>query len=243
MLDVLRTIERFVEAGQRVHPLNGKVAVHKDWPNIESAIEDVRDWHAQGFRSFGLITDKAAVLDFDDTKAAREFFKEHQSIIKTRRGVHFYFRNPGHIGNAVKAHGKWDIRGNNGYVVCPGSIVDGWQYQFVKGYDEWNPALMEPFRDEWLPHPSKLVACDLSGDTVLRAREYLKTIEGAVSGQRGHDTTFRVACVLTQKFGLSHEQAYPLLLEWNEKCQPKWSSKELLHKLEDSLDGQSVRID
>ena len=152
------------------------------------SVEDIRDWYAQGYRSFGLITEFIAVLDFDDMEVAREFFKDHQSIIKTvvetRRGVHFYFRNPGHFGNAVKANGKWDIRGNNGYVICPGSIVDGWQYQFVRGYDEWNPALMEPFRDEWLPPASEPIARDVSGDSVLRAREYLKTIEGAVSGAK-----------------------------------------------------------
>jgi len=35
-----------------------------------------------------------------------------------------------------------------------------------------------------------------------RARAYLATIPGAVSGQGGHKHTFRVACVLRQKFGL-----------------------------------------
>lgn len=234
---MLSMIERFAEF-HNLHPLSGKKPVFKEWPQITSTVEDIQHWYAEGSRSFGLITDRVAVLDFDDKDLGRTFFKEHQSIVKTivetKRGVHFYFRNPGHIGNAVKVDGKWDVRGINGYVVCAGSIVDDWEYRHIEGYDEWNPELMEPFRDEWLPKRSEMNAADVSGDLVIRAREYLKTIEGAVSGSNGHAATFRVACVLTQKFGLPIEQAYPLLLEWNEKCDPPWTAKELRHKLEDA---------
>jgi putative DNA primase/helicase len=67
-----------------------------------------------------------------------------------------------------------------------------------------------------------------------RARAYLSKIEPAVSGQRGHDRTFRVACALVLGFGLAVEEALPLLTEWNERCQPPWTEKELLHKLEDA---------
>ena len=62
------------------------------------------------------------------------------------------------------------------------------------------------------------------------------TIEGAISGRRGHDRCFRAACVLVQKFGLSFEQAWPLLKEWSEACcEPPWSDRELEHKLRDAL--------
>jgi hypothetical protein len=56
----------------------------------------------------------------------------------------------------------------------------------------------------------------------------------AVSGQGGHNQTFTAACVLVQGFGLSHQDAWPLLKEYNERCQPPWSDKELWHKLEDA---------
>jgi hypothetical protein len=75
---------------------------------------------------------------------------------------------------------------------------------------------------------------DPEDQLLRRARAYLATIEGAISGQRGHDRTFRAACVLVQKFGLTVAQALPLLLEWNETCEPPWSEKELLHKLQDA---------
>jgi P4 family phage/plasmid primase-like protien len=64
-----------------------------------------------------------------------------------------------------------------------------------------------------------------------RARLYLDKVPPAVSGQGGHNQTFRAACVLVQGFNLSAEEAMPLLKEWNESCQPPWAGKELLHKL------------
>jgi hypothetical protein len=44
---------------------------------------------------------------------------------------------------------------------------------------------------------------------------------------------------LVQKFGLTIEQAWPLMLEFNERCQPPWSTKELVHKLESAIQNLS----
>lgn len=64
-----------------------------------------------------------------------------------------------------------------------------------------------------------------------RARQYISKIDGAISGQRGHDITFKVACVLVLGFGLDEQSALSLLREWNTKCQPPWSESELAHKV------------
>ena len=53
----------------------------------------------------------------------------------------------------------------------------------------------------------------------------------AISGSGGHDALFRVACVLTNGFALSDEQAWSILQEYNARCQPPWSQRELPHKL------------
>ena len=65
-----------------------------------------------------------------------------------------------------------------------------------------------------------------------QARWYLQQIPGAVAGDHGHDRTFRAACVLVLGFGLSIDEAMPLLREWNLTCQPAWTDAELLHKIE-----------
>lgn len=52
---------------------------------------------------------------------------------------------------------------------------------------------------------------------------------------RGHDRTFRVACVLAIKFGLSFTEAWPIFCEWNTQCEPPWTDEELRHKLHDAM--------
>ncbi len=56
----------------------------------------------------------------------------------------------------------------------------------------------------------------------------------AVQGENGSAATFAAACVLVVGFGLSIEEALPLLGQYSDRCQPPWSDKELLHKLEDA---------
>jgi P4 family phage/plasmid primase-like protien len=69
---------------------------------------------------------------------------------------------------------------------------------------------------------------------VERARRYVAKMDPAVSGQGGHDQTFKVACVLIVGFGLSQDEAWPLLVESNDRCQPAWTESELRHKLTDA---------
>lgn len=67
-----------------------------------------------------------------------------------------------------------------------------------------------------------------------RARKYLVKCSPAVSGQSGHNTTFRTACILVLGFMLQREQALILLREWNQTCQPPWTERELEHKVDDA---------
>lgn len=71
-------------------------------------------------------------------------------------------------------------------------------------------------------------------DVVERARRYLAKLPPAVSGQAGHKQAFRTACVLMKDFALSLEDALPVFREWNQTCEPPWSDREILHKLEDA---------
>ena len=71
-------------------------------------------------------------------------------------------------------------------------------------------------------------------DIIERARRYLAKMPPAVSGQHGHDQTFSVACTLVQGFGLSVAEAGPLFAEYNTRCSPPWSERDLAHKLTDA---------
>lgn len=66
------------------------------------------------------------------------------------------------------------------------------------------------------------------------ARAYVVAVPGAISGAGGHNATFAIACKLVE-FGLSPADAWRLLLEYNQRCQPQWSEGELRHKMEDAF--------
>jgi RecA-family ATPase len=67
-----------------------------------------------------------------------------------------------------------------------------------------------------------------------QVRRYIAKIDPAVSGQDGHGKTFHVACVLVQEFGLSIDEARPLMHEYNRTCSPPWNEKEIEHKLREA---------
>ncbi|MBS0202312.1 MAG: hypothetical protein JSS49_05375 [Planctomycetes bacterium] len=76
---------------------------------------------------------------------------------------------------------------------------------------------------------------------IERARKYLSAVDPAISGQGGHKTTYRAACLLVVDFDLTMDEARPLLQEWNARCEPPWSDEELEHKLEDAYRSSGER--
>ena len=72
-----------------------------------------------------------------------------------------------------------------------------------------------------------------------RIKRYMAEVEPAVSGQNGHGSAFWAARVLVRRFGLSPEQAWPFIVEYNARCKPPWSQAELRHKLDQALNASS----
>lgn len=68
-----------------------------------------------------------------------------------------------------------------------------------------------------------------------RARAYVAKIPPAVSGQRGHDQTFSVACALVNGFALGESDALTILSEYNATCSPPWADAELEHKIKSAM--------
>lgn len=67
--------------------------------------------------------------------------------------------------------------------------------------------------------------------TVDRATKYVDAMPPAISGSGGHNATFAVAIALRHGFDLSEDEAWPILLDYNKRCAPPWTEKELRHKL------------
>ena len=72
-------------------------------------------------------------------------------------------------------------------------------------------------------------------ENAKRASAYLAKIQGAVSGNGGHDQTWSAALAVVRGFSLTPEVAFDLLArEYNPRCTPPWTEKELRHKVEDA---------
>jgi len=71
----------------------------------------------------------------------------------------------------------------------------------------------------------------IGAPVVERARRYLALVPPAITGEHGDLHTFRVCCRLARGFALDEEQAVRVLSEWNARCQPPWTTAELVDKL------------
>ena len=67
--------------------------------------------------------------------------------------------------------------------------------------------------------------------SVERARAFLQRVDPAVAGQQGDLQTFRVCCRVVRGFDLSDDEAVRALSEWNARCEPPWSERELRQKV------------
>lgn len=68
-------------------------------------------------------------------------------------------------------------------------------------------------------------------DLLNRARRFLARTPPAIAGQHGDLLTFRICCRLVRGFALSDDEAVQVLREWNARCAPPWSDRELLEKV------------
>jgi hypothetical protein len=82
-----------------------------------------------------------------------------------------------------------------------------------------------------LIRPRLPVVIAASRNAVVRARQYVAAIPPAIAGQHGDVHTFRVCCRVIRGFALADDEALDVLREWNSRCEPPWSDRELMDKL------------
>ena len=74
-----------------------------------------------------------------------------------------------------------------------------------------------------------------------RASRYVARMDAAVSGSGGHDATFAVAVALVHGFALGESEAMGLMQEYNSRCAPPWSDRDLAYKLRSAANSRSPR--
>lgn len=153
--------------------------------------------------------------------------KDTYTVETPTGGLHAYFKGAARC-SVDKIGLGLDIRSVGGYVVSEFSKIDGVAYESI-----FETEVIKP--EKWLVGlagaPSSLkksredigIELDLSAN-VMRAVDYLNSVEGAVKGSGGDAYTYKVACKV-RDFGVSEDTAVLLMLDhWYEKCNP--NSKE-----------------
>src|SRR5262245_3379766 len=76
-----------------------------------------------------------------------------------------------------------------------------------------------------------VVSVATAHDVVERARHYTAAIDPASAGEHGDVHTFRVGWRLVRAVARADDDALSVLREWNSRCLPPWSERELLDKV------------
>jgi hypothetical protein len=149
------------------------------------------------------------ILDCDSWEAwaiATERDVPDTYTVKTPRGWHFYFQHPGgYVGNRAKLGGVagWDIRGDGGYVVAPGSHYTPSEEDAAKGkvagpYFVENDVPMAP-APAWL---LDLLKRDVVAQPIVPHSECEQT---TIYGQGALNGTLRDLSEAVQGQNLSHQ--------------------------------------
>jgi hypothetical protein len=151
-------------------------------------------------------------------------------------GSHLFYRAAAAVPNGVDVLARGlDIRSRGGYVVGPGSTIGAGRY--VGTDAEVAPAPEWLIKELTRPEPTKSVPLDADispSRANKRAIEYLKTAPLALEGDGGDHTTFQVAAKL-KDLGVSEDDAFALMLEWNDRCEPPWDPLELELKIHNAF--------
>lgn len=138
--NILKTLQ---QQGISAIPLNGKRPHHSiKWKQYQFALprsQVIEDWSKQSIVSYGVICGRISagifVIDFDCIDLYENFVKTFSTLantytVQTRRGFHVYLKSE--IPVPSRRFANCDIKGEGGYVVGAGSVVDDYQYQITK---------------------------------------------------------------------------------------------------------------
>ncbi len=147
-----------------------------------------------------------------------------------------------------------DFVGTGGQCVCPPARHPSGERREWDGDLPGLPAVV-PFTDLWRavcelasacgakipdvlprpPSPPRPPSADPERKVIERALKYLAKMEASVAGSNGHGALFKAARALVYGFDLPPAEALSILRdEFNPRCQPAWSERELEHKVEDA---------
>lgn len=260
--DIQTSAVQLADHGFRVFPLqpNSKLPAHGiSWPAFASNIPEKteRRW-SNRFANYniGIATGHGIlVLDFDCKDGQPGLISldmmDMMGLPRSMRattvsgGMHVYLSVPDDIGISISAGGipdypGLDIRCEGGYVVAPGSVVDGKTYAWteqatLEPAPTWLIDILKAYTPRTRERNDDTPSIEMDTDAALkRAISYLKgAAPEAVEGAGGDQATYEVAAQV-RDFGVSEEACFELLsVHWNEagKAVPPWHPEDLANKV------------
>lgn len=244
--------------GFRVFPIiaNSKhPAIERFYDEATTDPAKIRQWWSDLYGNerdynIGVSTTGFVVVDLD-TKDGKNGVAAYEGmggdfgtlIVRTPSGgFHCYYR-AGDFANTQGDRGGLapgvDTRSRHGYVLAPGSSIDGVPYEIAR---DAAPAALPAAVDARLRHienervARRRAALDVDAASAEAfALQYLRDrAPVAIEGTGGDETTYRVACA-ARDYGVDEETCFELMAEhWNERCEPPWSLGELRSKVENA---------
>lgn len=249
-------VEKAVELardGFLIFPLrpDSKEPYGESWTDIMTSDEDtIRGWfdYREGMNYGVCPGEKYVIVDLDpkEDKDGVEAFGmleiEHGEIdtyrVRTRSGgQHLYMQVDRPASNAHSFPDGIDVRGAHGYVVGPGSSVDGKIYTVISDIEpakapDWIVTRLKKYVVKNTEDRETLLDLD-QPESISRALNFLRHRDPAIEGLEGDKHTLLTAMGIID-YGLSEEKTLEILtkpftktgetepLSWNERCVPPW---------------------
>lgn len=230
----------WAERGYRVFPLapDSRRPAWAEWDWTREATTDaetIRAWWGAGDWNIGCCAGAGTVVvDLDVKRPEANGIASYMALAgdmdtlvvrTTTGGLHLYFAGEGRNSAGTVAPGI-DTRGDGGYVVAPGSTIDGVAYTLLSDL----PVARLPAEIAAAMGRPRIAASapltELDTPAILAAaRLWLDAQRPAAQGSR-NSTAYWLVCELRDR-GVSEGVATALAHEWNARCLPPLEDDEL----------------
>lgn len=242
----------------------GKAPTHFNWSKSRLSFDDLdreikRVIEREGACNIGVVTGQASGLiciDIDEPS----WFLEHEMhlgrpvIERSSAGkLHLWYKHPGGFlksrSSAARIFKGVDILadGGNQVVTWPSIHASGQPYQIDNGLDLVDALQEADILPQWIQDEMRQgqpqeneVQEDKGEETngssldLLRAQRALRDFPAAIQGHGGDLMTLKAA-LMCRDMGLTESAVYELLRsEYNQRCSPPWSDKELRAKVDNA---------
>lgn len=249
----LRAALEWAKRGFPVFPLrenSREPAFGQGWTELATTDEEtIRSWwvdpvlKCERDYNVGCVCTGMVVVDID-VKNGKQGIDEYALIggtydtlvVQTATGgFHCYFTGPDSSNVGISE--AIDIRSHNGYVVAPGSVIDGVEYSIVRDgapapIPEHLRAMLTPYRGR---NENEYAQVNDSPAAIQAGINFASSAPPAIEGMRGDETTFMTAARMVREMGLSVVATYQIMRDvYNPRCSPPWDLDDLYRKVENA---------